>query len=716
MLAFLPLLAVSAVIARESNADGLSGYLEFSYARNDSEFSDASGRAIHSKSDSISQLYSLTLDRKFYPNLTFLASGNFQKRDDSFDIDGLESDTTTTNLRPYISLNLRTPLYFAEAIYSRNEEKVKTSDISFTTVRDSAISTIAWRPDQFPDLKLQYLWDHLYDKERLTTDTVINTFQLTSNYKPVDALKLTYIGTLRNTDLRLQDTTSEETINDGRVYYSNNWWQRRITFNLDYHYIGQTIETTTGGAGELGFPVFPFAGLSALSDTPENVLLTSNPSLVDGNLAAAAGINLGLSTPGGDNRLRNMGLDFAIGTEVNTLYVWVDRDVAQVAGAFTWRIYTSADNQKWDLRQTVSPAIYSPTFNRFEIRFANLTARYIKVVTSPLSPTVPFASSFPTIFVTELQGEVRRPASEVAGKLDRSLQNGTVDFRAVILEALTLTYEFSYIFTKRDTGDLRYTVSNGLSFFRQLNKVFSGRGRVSFEKGEEPAGSTDALYYSASVTAVPFPTLFHSLTFSGQDQTIAGRKNTSNSIFLYNNAKFYEGIDGNLSGGISFLEDETGREIRSTQLNAGATFVPNQKINLTLFYNGTTSVASGGDLPEETEDYTRAGEADLVITPVQTVYLFGSYRIEKSTTSPDRNIMNYTVSWSPFPDGTLHLNFHYTETIRSDETNERLITPNLRWYFTPRSYLDISYQNLKTEGPALTRTDDIYSGTVRITF
>ena len=60
--------------------------------------------------------------------------------------------------------------------------------------------------------------------------------------------------------------------------------------------------------------------------------------------------------------------------------------------------------------------------------------------------------------------------------------------------------------------------------------------------------------------------------------------------------------------------------------------MPNQKVNLNLLYNGSTTATSGGDLAEETNDYTRAGEADLSITPVQTVYLFGSYRIEKSTT------------------------------------------------------------------------------------
>ena len=57
ILALLPLLAVSAVLPRESLADGFSGYLEFASTRNDTKLSDASGRAIQSKSDSLSQSY-----------------------------------------------------------------------------------------------------------------------------------------------------------------------------------------------------------------------------------------------------------------------------------------------------------------------------------------------------------------------------------------------------------------------------------------------------------------------------------------------------------------------------------------------------------------------------------------------------------------------------------------------------------------------------------
>jgi hypothetical protein len=715
-LLLLPaILLASAIFSTDSRAEGLSGYLEFEYSRADTELRNSGGQSVDTSSDSIAQLYSLSFDKKLYPNMGVLASGLFQKRDIASDVDGMKSDTTTTTLRPYVQLNLRNPLYFAEAAYSRNEEKRENTGISpVTTVRESYISTLYWRPDRLPDLRLQYSRDRLYDKERSGLDTVTDLFQATSNYRPTGALSLYYHGTLQNTDLRLSGTTTKELNNNGRVSYSNNWWRRRITFGLDYNISNQVLETETTGSGEVGLRVFPFAGLSATSGTPENVTpLVPNPALIDGDLAAGTGINLG---PAGDTLSRNMGLDFILATEINTLYVWVNLNVEQIADAFSWRIYTSDDNQNWVLRQTVSPAIYSPTFNRFEIRFSNVNARFVKVATSPLSPAVPFATGFPTILVTELQAEIRRPASEVAGKLTTTSQNGTMDFRAVLLEPVNLTYEFTYIVTKRDPGDLRYTVSNGLSFYRQLNKVFSGRGRVAFEIGEEQAGYREAVLYTASVTAVPFQTLFHSLTLSGREETAAGGKDSSMSILLYNIAKLYEGIDANLGGGISFQEDPTGRKNRNTQVSGGATFVPNRKVNLTLLYNGTTTVTSGGGLAGETTDSTRAGEADLTFTPVQTVYLFGSYRIEASTSAPRRNILNYSLNWSPFPDGALHLTFYYNETIRSDDSKERSIVPNLRWYFTRRSYLNLSYQNLKSETPALTTTSNVYSGTVRIPF
>jgi hypothetical protein len=174
----------------------------------------------------------------------------------------------------------------------------------------------------------------------------------------------------------------------------------------------------------------------------------------------------------------------------------------------------------------------------------------------------------------------------------------------------------------------------------------------------------------------------------------------------------------NLGGGISFQEDENGKKVESTQLNGGATFVPNQKVTLNLLYNGSTTTTSGGDLAEERKDYTRAGEANLSVYPLQTLYLFGSFRVEKTTTGPSRNILNFSGNWAPFPDGALHLNFFYNENVETNGVDSRTITPSLRWYFTQSksSYLDLSYQNLKTESAALTTFSRIYSGTVRISF
>src|SRR5512143_2145324 len=124
------MIAVSGILVKESWAEGLSGYLEYNYSRNDTGSKDASGQTINTKTDTLTQLYNLTFDKKLYPNLNFITSGIFQKRDTSFDVEGLRNDTTTTTVRPYINLNLRTPLYYAQVAYSRNEEKVKNSGSS----------------------------------------------------------------------------------------------------------------------------------------------------------------------------------------------------------------------------------------------------------------------------------------------------------------------------------------------------------------------------------------------------------------------------------------------------------------------------------------------------------------------------------------------------------------------------------------------------------
>lgn len=421
-----------------------------------------------------------------------------------------------------------------------------------------------------------------------------------------------------------------------------------------------------------------------------------------------------------------MGLDFGAATEVNTLLVSVlgpvDRDVGQVADAFSWRIYTSSDNLNWVLRQTVFPAVYNSFFTRFEIRFTNVTARYVKAVVSPLSIATPSASNFPTILVTELQAELRSPATEVAGKRTTTTHFYNLNVRTRILETPSLAHDFSYLVRKTDPSPLpaEYTVSNGISFQHQFSKVFLGRARVAREDGQTREGRRWSYLYTASVSAVPLETLNHTLLYSGVDETIAGNKTVSNSFFLYNNAKLYEGIDVILGGGVIFSETGKGQKSDQSQINGSATLVPHSSVTFNLTYTGSTTTTSGGEVPGENKTSISSWEANVAITPLPTLVLFGSYRIDSRSTGDSRETdvtRNYVLNFSPFPYGTLHLNFSYNETVRTaDDSRARSILPSLRWNITPRSYLDFAYQKLTTESAVLSSDIRAISGTFRTNF
>lgn len=709
----------SGFFAGPSRAEGISGYLEANYSNTDAESVDAAGQATRIRTNTFSQRYRLTLDKRIYPNLGFLAGGFFEKENSTIETGDVEIDSTITRIRPFASLTLRTPLYFAEATYYRNDEKQKSSGAApVATVRETYSSTLQWRPDGFPDVKLEYFRTNSFDKDRRFVDTTDDRFGVTTQYRPVNALYLRYQGSVGEREDRVHTTTVDELTHNGKAIYSDRFWRRRVSVNSDYSIVRQETKTSTAGGGEVSMQLFPFAGLSTISDTPETVTLDSNPFLIDGNLTAGTGINLGLPPPGGDARARNMGLDFFTDTEINTLLVYVDRDVTQVADSFSWRIYTSADNLNWALRQTIAPAAFSSFFGRFEIRFTSVTARYVKVVVAPLSPVTPFASGFPTILVTELQAEVRRPAADVEGKLTRTTHLYNLNVRTLILEVPSLVYEFSYLLRKTDTSPSAYTFSNGLAFQHQFAKVFSGRARVAREDGQDKNGTRSAYVYTAAVAAVPLDTLRHNLVFSGTDENVEGRTSSTRSFFLYNNAKLYEGIDVDLGGGLSFAKRDTGEKTDQSQVNASATLVPHPALTINIIYNSTATTTSGGGIQGERKSSTQAWETSASFRPVPTVYLFGSYRIEnreEDTLKETRSIKNYGLNWAPFPDGTLHLNFSYNETIRSEnDARERIIVPNLRWNITARSYLDLSYQSVRSESVVLSTDVKVFSGTIRI--
>jgi hypothetical protein len=699
-------------------ADGIHGFVDFEYSNFDSETEGIAGDTTETESHGFVQTYYLNFDKRIFPNLRLNGGGTFEKDISTSETGDTDSESSRTVLRPFIDLRLNSPLYTAGVGYNRRQEKVKIEGLpSLTEINEDYHALLGWRPQDFPSLEMRFEKTNTFDDERVFEDITRDRLSLTAGYTYVKGLDLRYVGTYREENDRLNNLEIEEFIHDGRGSYSRRFLYDRITMYTDYHITRRETETSTVAGGEVSFQLFPFAGLSAIDDTPTEGALNPNPALIDGNLTASSGINIGLPPPGGETRPRNMGLDFLNETEVNILSVWVDRELpSEISNSFSWDIYTSPDNQNWSFLQTVAPAPFGPFVTRFELRFSNVVTRYIKVVTGPLAPAVPGAQSFPDIFVTEIQAFVRRPAEEVRGKSTRTSQVYDLNVRARLLNTPSLHYDFSYFFNRVDPPSLESsTFSNGFSLSHRFSRFFSGTARVVREDIDEEREDTVTYRLSGSITAVPLETLTHSIVYSGSFEEIDEESVDRNSVFLYNRAELYKGIDVNLSGGLSFEEGVTGRRTQDTTFNFIATLVPHTSLTVTVNYSGTWTELSGGGSPKSSTS-EKTGDVSVSWTPLRTLFLSASLGIldEDDRT---RTTQNYGLNWSPFPDGTLQFSLDYNESLTTEPDGEaRVIVPRVRWNINKNTFLDISYQRIWSDSDSGKTDSGIFSTNLRISF
>ncbi len=682
-------------------ADGINGFAEFNYNALDATTRDATGLSTELKQSSILERYNLTLERTIYPYLKLRAGGLFEKTMTNVSTDDTDTRSSITKINPFADLTLNNPFVTAGAGYNQREQKQETRGLpSFTTIRDTYNVLFGLRPEGLPTLDTLFMRTDTRDRAHLFQDNENDYFSLSSRYKPVKDLDLRYQFTSNDAKDRLTDLDVKVVTHTGRATYTGQFFNKRISLYSSYNIIRQ--ET-----GAPSLQLFPFSGLSSIDDTPANGALNPNPALVDGDLTASSGINIGqLPSIGGDIRERNMGIDFVVATEVNALHVFVDRELPPaVASSFRWDIYVSSDNQNWGTPvQTITAAPFAQVLNswRFEINFTSVTTRYIKVVTQPLAVAVIEPgfdmSKVGNIFVTELQAFVQRAPVQVKEKTTRTTQIYELSTRARLSDNPYLYYDFYYWHTKTDpTGVTRYILSNGLTLSQRLSRVFTGTARIAREDGEETAGKRVSYVYSASLMAIPLPTLSHSLVMSGRTESIAGKSSDTNSVFLNNSAELYRGVNVNLSGGVSSATSGTKQKTDNTILTFGASLVPYHTMTITMSYADTATKQSGGGA-EATSTHSRRGDASVAFNPWATVYLFSSIGVVSEKDKKTSTIQNYAGTWSPFPGGALQFNFAYNENLRSEDNGrDKVITPSIRWNIIPRTFLDVSYLVLRSE-------------------
>ena len=717
---------LAAALLLSAGADAMaaadaSGYVELTASKSEDRTREAGGREGRIDTTSFLERYSLDLNWSVFPNMRLAGGGFFERQDAAAeDENGVETDTTQKRLRPYLTAALRNAIFNGTFGFYRTRDDSSTGGLRSNATQDLTNLTLGWRPESAPEVTLRLLRTHTYDDDRQVQDVTDDLADLVGQYRPIPTLQLYYRGALEDNDDHLSDTTIRRTTQSGRVTYGDAFLDRRIEVAGEYDVNHFDNRIVNAGTGEVTQVLFPDLGLSLVTDLPTDGALTSNPALINGDRDASAGVDLGLQPVGGDERPRNIGLFFSAGATLNTLDVWVDRDLPQpIALSFSWDVYTSDDptGTLWVFRETVSPAIFGPFDHRFEIRFASLTAHWIKVVSRPLGRSVPNAASFPNIFVTELTAALRTPAADA--RLESVLTNQvvTASTRVRLLDKPMLDYESAYFLRRSGDAPSVWTLSNGLSLRHAFDPIYSVTGRIARENGHETEGDRATDLFSTSLRAAFLPTLQSSATWSGRTSEIEGRRSDSDTVYVFTSADLYRGVNTSVGFGLSRSLGEDGTRTDSQQVNAQATLVPHPSTTVNLLYQTTRGTRSGGALPDSESIDRSATQASVAVRPFPTLYLFFSYRVESSFQAANRFIRNFAASWAPFPDGTLQIILAYDESYQSDQNAlTKIASPRVRWNITDRWYAELAYQGSTFVSGLDQRDSDSLTATTRIWF
>jgi hypothetical protein len=158
----------------------------------------------------------------------------------------------------------------------------------------------------------------------------------------------------------------------------------------------------------------------------------------------------------------------------------------------------------------------------------------------------------------------------------------------------------------------------------------------------------------------------------------------------------YKGIDVNLNGGVNFLKQVTGEKERDFVINFQANIVPHKTLTLGLNYGNTISRRSGGERGSFS-NYTQTFDFSFSYNPFRTLNLFALIHVLDDKESGVQTLQNYAINWLPFPDGALQFSIAYNENYGSeDHLTERIFYPSIRYYLSKRSYIQVSYQLIRS--------------------
>jgi hypothetical protein len=699
-----------------ARAEGINFNAEYIYTVSDSDTKiKATGEKVKTDFTRSDQRYNLDISKNLFPYLSFATGGIYELNRLVSESDNNRTSFKEQILRPFAELTLNNPIYQAGVTYRKNRIEEEITDLpDKRSDRDEFIGTVGMTPEKlFPEWNFTFIRT-ITDDHPTTIDQVRDVYFFETRYNPVRNLLMDYAYTRIDTDDKFRSFDTLEQTHFGKIEYARNFLDERLSMNTGYNIRYNKLEVP--GSGTIESPLVRVAGLSSEDRNPGDGALDNNSELINGNTVVQAGLNIGSSADG--NPDANIGLDFGFALDVDQIRIWVGVDQplsATVANAFSWTVYTSPDNSTWTPFATIPSADFGTFDNRFEINFPEVNTRFIKVVTEPLSQTTPGAADFQNIFVTEMEAFITVSGANINNETKTTDQNANLNLRAQLGDRTVAGYNLLYGRQDQDPFDIKRTqLTNDLFFNHIFNRIFSITATGQRTDNSVDSQDTITYNYGSSLVASWFRQFGQSLTYSGTYLDEDDGTAYQNSIFLRNNATLYRGWSMFLDTGYGWERPVEGSsQITSTTIRTGTNLKPNKQITINANYLYRRTEQPDIRIGPETDQQF---DIQAFYIPFDTLSFFAKLSFVDRDNGSD-TFQNYSVNWSPFPDGDLQLFLIYSEILRSEnDRKERVVGPSLKWRIGRFGLLDLSYTYTLNDDSIQKTDSNILNANLRIIF
>lgn len=696
---------LAALLPAAAIADGISGYIEEGVTTGHTDITDATGETQRLRTTQFVQRYRLALDRAVFPTLRVAAGGLFERTITDRKEQDLDLGSADRSWNAFGNVLYTIPTLTLGAGYNRRETFI-AGGLGLIAEEYSVLGT--WRPEALPTLTLRLARPSSFDADRSSRDLASYEGLLTASWNPVRGVDLGYSVSYSNPRDRVLGSETVTWLQTGRASYSDVLLGGRSSVAISGSATRRITEIRAAGSGATSAtqqaPIGGFSLVETGVATRERDSLTANPALIDGDVTASAGVDLGFSRVlAGDSNYRDLGAQLRDAvTPVNTIYVWVDRDLTpEVAQAFRFEAWISDNNVEWAQVGVVKQlfAQFVSLQDRFEITIADTRSRFVKVVVKPLLPSISTEPRFADIFVTEVQLVLVEP---LPASRQTDASNGGIlstSLRTVLFPSINLAHDVSlYLNSQQRPGQNAATVwvlLNGLSASRQITDVFLVSGRFARQDADQLRGHEGTFLYSASVGATPLPTLSHTLVYSGQVQDTADGQATTSSVALFNQATPYAGIGLVAALSYNVTTNVQGQTSRTDSVSLTSTLQPHPKLTLSGSFAHSATISDGGGQPRSSFVTNRL-DGTVTFVPVRALY--ASVTATRIVQEPQpATLASAALSFNPFPGGSLQAGVSYNENLDADQSRTRFLAPFVRWNVRRGTILNVSYTILRTD-------------------